>query len=59
MTGDAHLEASVESKTRDSAMKLSGEVSRINKYNNQSHCVDNETYKKYCYCKDLLPLDKH
>ena len=53
------MEATVQSKTKGSAMKLAGDVSRINRYNNQSYCIDNETYKKYCYCKDLIAQEKH
>ena len=33
---------------------LASEVSRINLYGNQSHCIRDDVYRKYCYCKDLL-----
>jgi len=28
-----------------------GDISRVNAYGNQSHCVDDYTLKKYCYCQ--------
>lgn len=34
--------------------ELAAEVSRINTYGNQSHCISDAIYRKYCYCKDLL-----
>ncbi|XP_068220311.1 uncharacterized protein [Palaemon carinicauda] len=34
--------------------KVLSEVSRINLYGNQSHCISDFTYRKYCFCKDLL-----
>jgi len=32
--------------------KVNGEVDRINKYGNQSHCVDQVLLKPFCYCSD-------
>ncbi|XP_066942843.1 uncharacterized protein [Macrobrachium rosenbergii] len=34
--------------------KVLSDVSRINVYGNQSHCIKDFIYRKYCYCKDLL-----
>jgi hypothetical protein len=31
-----------------------GDVNRINRYGNQSHCVSDKIVKMYCYCTDLL-----
>jgi len=32
--------------------KVIGEVDRINKYGNQSHCIDQRLLKPFCYCFD-------
>lgn len=37
-----------------SSMKLLGDVSRTNKYRNQSHCVGYQKLKPICYCKDQI-----
>ena len=34
--------------------KLVGEISRINAYGNQSHCIKIRSLREFCYCKDLL-----
>jgi hypothetical protein len=36
--------------TSTSDWKVKGEVDRINKYGNQSHCVDQAILKPFCYC---------
>ena len=38
----------------NNTMELTADVSRINKYGNQSHCISDPFYARYCYCKDLL-----
>ncbi|XP_064113598.1 uncharacterized protein LOC135220263 [Macrobrachium nipponense] len=48
----AVLESSVLYDTGN--YKVLSDVSRINAYGNQSHCITDFTYRKYCYCKDLL-----
>ncbi|CAG7826895.1 unnamed protein product [Allacma fusca] len=49
--GNAIFEAEVGVKSQDE-FKLLGKVKRINKYNNQSHCVQLYDLKSYCFCKD-------
>lgn len=50
--GDAVFEATVRKDNGE--FKISSEASRINKYGNQSHCINDFIYRKYCYCNDLL-----
>lgn len=50
--GEAQLESTV--RYHDKTYELVADVSRINKYGNQSHCITDFIYRKYCYCKDLL-----
>lgn len=50
--GGAIMEASV--KRRKDNYEVSSEISRINMYGNQSHCINDDIYLKYCFCKDLL-----
>ncbi|KAL3886603.1 hypothetical protein ACJMK2_026587 [Sinanodonta woodiana] len=33
------------------SMNVIGKPSRINRYGNQSHCIDDKFLKQYCYCK--------
>lgn len=47
------MEATV--KYQAGKYQLASEVSRINVHGNQSHCITDHIYRKYCYCKDLLP----
>ncbi len=35
-------------------IEVIGDISRINKYGNQSHCINNPILEKYCFCKDLV-----
>lgn len=53
--GEAELEATVKYHMRKH--ELVSDVSRINKYGNQSHCTTDPVYRKYCYCTDMLPKD--
>lgn len=57
--GDGLFEATAGSiLSNDSAItssqtrlwKIQNEISRVNAYGNQSHCVDDYNIKKYCYC---------
>jgi hypothetical protein len=32
-------------------VKMMGDISRINRYGTQSHCIDTTNVKKFCYCK--------
>lgn len=36
---------------------MTGEVSRINQYGNQSHCIKHSVLRKFCFCKDQLEAD--
>lgn len=36
---------------------MTGEVSRINQYGNQSHCIKHSVLRKFCFCKDQLETD--
>uniref|UniRef100_T1IU56 Sulfatase N-terminal domain-containing protein n=1 Tax=Strigamia maritima TaxID=126957 RepID=T1IU56_STRMM len=46
----AILEGTVKYLEGLDSYKLTGDVSRINKYGNQSHCVTSEHLKKFCFC---------
>ncbi|XP_068235936.1 uncharacterized protein [Palaemon carinicauda] len=50
--GYAKLEATLT--FHDGDFKLTSEVSRINRYGSQSHCISDDIYRKYCSCKDLI-----
>lgn len=50
--GNALFEATV-SETNNN-FKIMGDISRTNRYNNQSHCMSFKQYKHMCYCNDLL-----
>ena len=51
-SGHGRVEASAISF--NNTFKVSKEISRINKYGNQSHCVRDPSVTKFCYCNDLL-----
>lgn len=51
-TGEGQLEATVTHHNK--TFELTAEISRINMYGNQSHCILDPFYQKYCYCNDLL-----
>ena len=36
-----------------SHFQVVGEISRVNRYGNQSVCVDNPTLRKFCFCRSL------
>ncbi|XP_063445326.1 uncharacterized protein LOC134725442 isoform X1 [Mytilus trossulus] len=48
--GNAKFEATVHYSS-DTSMEVSGEISRINKYGNQSECINVKKLKLYCFCK--------
>ncbi|XP_076067287.1 uncharacterized protein LOC143040300 [Oratosquilla oratoria] len=52
--GNALMEATVVENTATHHFRIEGEVSRINKYKDQSSCIKDDLYRKYCYCKSLL-----
>jgi hypothetical protein len=51
---NASFETTVTFYTQNSEFKISGDISRINAYGNQSHCVGDAKLKLYCYCLDLI-----
>ena len=47
----AKFEATVRIQMHgDGKLKILGTISRINKYGNQSHCIDDYKLKLYCFC---------
>ncbi|XP_054165345.1 uncharacterized protein LOC128962940 [Oppia nitens] len=44
------FEATVNVDTRSRHMQIIGDISRINRYYNQSDCIDNQFVRRYCYC---------
>ena len=48
--GDALFEATVVFTTATSTYSVAPDISRINKYGNQSHCISEPVARKYCYC---------
>lgn len=50
----AVLEGTVNYNMESKTCSVSGDVNRINRYGNQSHCVHSVLLEKYCFCKDLL-----
>ncbi|XP_071446730.1 uncharacterized protein [Hetaerina americana] len=53
--GGAQLEAILKSDAwSENGGHVIGEVNRINKYGNQSFCVEDLVMKLYCYCKSFL-----
>jgi hypothetical protein len=51
--GKAFFESTVRAFDNNN-YEVIGDISRINKYRNQSHCIHNHFLEKYCYCRDLL-----
>ena len=51
--GNALFEATV-SVHYQGRFSLLGDVSRTNRYNNQSHCITYKRLKPFCYCLDLV-----
>ena len=57
--GRGLFEVMVEYSDKDKAsdmtqMSLVGDIARIDRYGNQSHCIQkNALLRQYCYCKDL------
>ncbi|VDI26635.1 Hypothetical predicted protein [Mytilus galloprovincialis] len=49
--GDAVFEATIRFDQKKKTYNLVGDFSRINKYGNQSHCIEDNHLKKLCYCK--------
>ncbi len=51
--GKALFESTVKSFDNN-RYEIIGDISRINRYGNQSHCIHNSFLERYCYCYDLL-----
>ncbi|CAC5408967.1 unnamed protein product [Mytilus coruscus] len=49
--GDAVFEGTLRFDEKRKTYDLVGDVSRINKYGDQSHCIEQHHLKKLCYCK--------
>ncbi|CAL4129784.1 unnamed protein product, partial [Meganyctiphanes norvegica] len=54
MPGEAEVEATLQYDKLQNNFQLRGEISRINKYGNQSHCIKEDILRKLCICKDVL-----
>jgi hypothetical protein len=53
MPSNALFEGTVEADAWNSHGYIVGDVNRINRYGNQSHCVSDKIVQLYCYCTDL------
>ncbi len=54
LPGGALFECTVRCWMARDMCEVMGDISRINLYVDQSHCVHNRNLKKMCFCKDLL-----
>ncbi|XP_021941338.1 uncharacterized protein LOC110840547 isoform X2 [Zootermopsis nevadensis] len=54
MPSDALLEGTLEVDAWSKRGNTVGDVNRINRYGNQSHCITDTIMQLYCYCTDLL-----
>ncbi len=48
--GGGLFEVTVRHSLSDDVLEILGDISRINEYGSQSHCIDTHKHKKYCYC---------
>jgi hypothetical protein len=53
--GKALFESTVKS-FGNKRIEVIGNISRINRYGNQSHCIQNSFLEKYCFCRDLIKI---
>jgi hypothetical protein len=51
---NALFEATVKLNITSGQMLMIGEVSRINKYGDQSSCISDPFMRRYCFCRSLL-----
>ncbi|CAH1786914.1 unnamed protein product [Owenia fusiformis] len=51
--GSGVFEATVRYSKVDNIFDISGSISRLNRYGNQSACIKDAELRKYCYCKDI------
>ncbi|KAK7076302.1 hypothetical protein SK128_003802 [Halocaridina rubra] len=54
LPGDVIIEATVRYNPQLQVFQLTGEMSRINKYGDTSHCLHHTILRKFCFCKDRL-----
>ncbi|KAK2170546.1 hypothetical protein LSH36_2g08007 [Paralvinella palmiformis] len=48
--GEALFEANIRKSDAERTIKVSGEISRINAYGDQSSCIQYFDHKKFCFC---------
>jgi hypothetical protein len=48
---NAELEATIRYEDDKDEFKIVGSVSRLNRYGNQSACINDSNMRKYCFCK--------
>jgi hypothetical protein len=49
--GGALFEGTLRFDEETKNVQMMGDISRINRYGTQSHCIDTTNVKKFCYCK--------
>ena len=49
--GGALFEGTLRFDEETKNVKMMGDISRINRYGTQSHCIDTTNVKKFCNCK--------
>jgi CheY-specific phosphatase CheX len=49
--GGALFEGTLRFDEETNHVQMMGDISRINRYGTQSHCIDTTNVKKFCYCK--------
>jgi hypothetical protein len=54
MPSKALFEGTVEVTAWSKQGYIVGDVNRINRYGNQSHCITDSIVQLYCFCTDLL-----
>ncbi|XP_045112884.1 uncharacterized protein LOC123505533 isoform X2 [Portunus trituberculatus] len=52
LPGNVIVEVSMRHTNHDDSFQMLGNASRINKYGSTSACIQDDTLRKYCYCKD-------
>ena len=52
--GDGVFETTLSYERSKNKFQITGSISRLNKYGDQSSCVKDVKAKKYCYCLDKL-----
>jgi hypothetical protein len=50
--GGGLFETTVRYSEMDKGLTIVGDISRINRYGDQSSCINNFHMKKYCYCRE-------